>query len=61
MFSVSYLMVKTVWIKDPLVTRSLLPVLVLEGLVSQQVSETETGRQRRHLALLLFHPESGDV
>lgn len=40
----------------------ILPVIVLEALVAEeQVSEAEAGRQRRHLALLLLHPESGDV
>lgn len=39
-----------------------LPVIVLEALVAEeQVSEAEAGRQRRHLALLLLHLESGDV
>lgn len=39
-----------------------LPVIILERLVPEkQVSEAETGRQRRHLALLLLHPKSGDV
>lgn len=39
-----------------------LPVIILEALVAkEQVSEAEAGRQRRHLALLLLHLESGDV